>query len=66
MAAAARKSKKEFWLFMREDTNTYGLRQWFHFSVSSRKAERYKFRIYKFSKYYSLYRDGMKPYICED
>ena len=51
---------------MREDTNTYGLRQWFHFSVSSRKVERYKFRIYKFSKYYSLYRDGMKPYICED
>lgn len=48
---------------MREDTNTFGLRQWFYYSVTNKKAGRYKFRIYKFSKYYSLYKDGMKPFI---
>ena len=47
---------------MREDTNTHGLRQWFYFQVMNRKAMKAKFRIYKFSKYYSLYRLGMKPF----
>lgn len=48
---------------MREDTNSYGLRQWYYFCVSNKKQGRYKFRIYKFSKFYSLYKDGMKPFI---
>lgn len=48
---------------MREDTNTYGLRQWFYFSVINRKPGKYKFRICKYSKFYSLYREGMKPFI---
>ncbi len=48
---------------MREDTNTYGLRQWYYFSVTNHKSGKYKFKIFKFSKYYSLYRDGMKPFI---
>lgn len=48
---------------MREDTNTHGLRQWFYFQAINRKAMKVKFRIYKFSKYYSLYRLGMKPFI---
>lgn len=30
----------------------------------NRKAGRYKFRIYKFSKRYSLYKEGMKPFCC--
>ncbi len=24
---------REYWLYMREDTNTHGLRQWFFFEV---------------------------------
>lgn len=48
---------------MREDTNTIGLRQWFYFAVTNRKIGRFKFRIYKFSKFYSLYKDGMKPFV---
>ena len=63
LAAVNRISQNEFWLFMREDTNTHGLRQWFYFQVSNRKAMKTKFRIYKFSKYYSLYRQGMKPFV---
>lgn len=47
---------------MREDTNTFGLRQWFYFSVANSKAEKYKFRIYKFNKAFSLYKNGMKPF----
>lgn len=66
LAAAARKSQREFWLFMREDTNTFGLRQWFYFSVYNKKAGKYKFRIYKYSKYYSLYKEGMKPFVRDN
>lgn len=48
---------------MREDTNTHGLRQWFYFVATNRKQIKIKFRVYKFTKSYSLYRLGMKPYI---
>jgi len=48
---------------MREDTNTFGLRQWFFFEVFSNRLMNVTFRIYKFSKKHSLYRQGMKPYI---
>jgi hypothetical protein len=48
---------------MREDTNTHGLRQWYYFQVQNNKPIRVKFKIYKFSKFYSLYNEGMKPYI---
>lgn len=51
---------------MREDTNTFGLRQWYYFSVSNRKPGKYKFKIFKFTKNYSLYKEGMKPFVCED
>lgn len=61
--AAIRIHKREYWLFMREDTNTFGLRQWFFFEVLSNRAMNVTFRVYKFSKKYSLYRRGMKPYI---
>ena len=33
LSAAVRISSKEYWLYMREDTNTHGLRQWFYFEV---------------------------------
>lgn len=56
LGSAAKKSHREYWLFMREDTNTFGIRQWFYFSVYNKKAGRYKFRIYKFTKNYSLYK----------
>jgi hypothetical protein len=46
----------EYWLHMREDTNTKGLRQWFYFEVSNRRPIKIKFRIYKFTRYFSLYR----------
>lgn len=48
---------------MREDTNTKGLRQWFFFEAICNRPSKITFRIYKFSKRYSLYRKGMKPYI---
>lgn len=48
---------------MREDTNTHGLRQWYYFTATNKKQIKVKFRIYKFTKSYSLYRMGMKPYI---
>ena len=48
---------------MREDTNTHGLRQWFFFEVKSRKAGKFKFRVYKYSKRFSLYKHGMKPFV---
>ncbi len=48
---------------MREDTNTFGLRQWFYYSVSNKKAGKFKFRVYKYSKYYSLYKEGMRPFV---
>ena len=48
---------------MREDTNTFGLRQWYFFNITNKKAGKYKFRIYKFSKFYSLYKEGMKPFV---
>lgn len=48
---------------MREDTNTLGLRQWFFFEVTCSRPLTVTFRIYKFTKKYSLYRCGMKPYI---
>jgi hypothetical protein len=48
---------------MREDTNTHGLRQWYYFVATNKKPLKIKFRIYKFTKSYSLYRWGMKPYI---
>lgn len=50
---------------MREDTNTLGLRQWFFFEVVSNHPLDVTFRIYKFTKKYSLYRQEMKPYIKE-
>ncbi len=31
LSAVTKINKKEYWLFMREDTNTHGLRQWFYF-----------------------------------
>lgn len=46
----------EYWLYMREDTNTKGLRQWFYFEVANRRPVRLKFRLYRFSRYFSLYR----------
>lgn len=48
---------------MREDTNTFGLRQWFYFSACNKKAGKFKFRVYKYSKYYSLYKEGMRPFV---
>lgn len=48
---------------MREDTNTHGLRQWFYFELKVRKNCKLRLRIYKFSKRFSLYRLGMKPFI---
>jgi len=63
LSAASRISLHEYWLYMREDTNTHGLRQWYYFVVTNRKPIKVKFRIYKFTKSYSLYRMGMKPYI---
>ena len=56
LLAATKVNSKEYGLYMREDTNTHGLRQWFFFQVTNRKPITIKFRIYKFSKYYSLYR----------
>ena len=48
---------------MREDTNTHGLRQWYYFQVKCRRSMRLRLRIFKFSKRFSLYRLGMKPYV---
>lgn len=50
-------------MFTREDTNTHGLRQWFYFEVKCNRSMRVRLRVYSFSKHYSLYRSGMKPYI---
>ena len=61
--AAVRMGSREYWLFMREDTNTHGLRQWFYFEAKSRRACKVKFRVLRFSKRFSLYRVGMKPYV---
>lgn len=61
--AAVRVSSKEYWLYMREDTNTHGLRQWFYFEARARKTCRIRLRVYKFSKRYSLYREGMRPFV---
>lgn len=63
LAAVSKINPLEYHLFMREDTNTHGLRQWYYFQAQSRKPATAKFRIYKFTKPYSLYRFGMKPYI---
>lgn len=61
--AAVRIGSREYWLFMREDTNTHGLRQWFYFEMRSRRNCKIRLRIYKFSKRFSLYRQGMRPYV---
>lgn len=53
---AMRINQHEYWLYMREDTNTKGLRQWFYFEVSNRRPTKIRFRVYKFSRYFSLYR----------
>ena len=63
LSAASRISSSEYWLYMREDTNTHGLRQWYYFRIKTRKPIKLKLRVYKFTKYYSLYRIGMRPYI---
>lgn len=48
---------------MRQDTNTHGLRQWFFFEMRVRRDCKIKLRIYKFSKKFSLYKFGMKPFV---
>lgn len=55
--------RREYYVLMREDTNSNGLRQWFYFQASCGKPLTASFRIYKFTKRYSLYSKGMKPYI---
>lgn len=51
-----RLSPTEYTLWLREDTNTKGQRQWYFFEVFNKKPCRCRFRIYKFTKYFSLYR----------
>ena len=63
LSAVARISASEYYLYMREDTNTHGLRQWYYYQIRNLRATKVKFRIYKFSKSHSLYRYGMKPYV---
>ena len=48
---------------MRVDTNTYGHRQWFYFSIKNKMKKTIKINIYRFRKPYSLYQRGMKPYV---
>lgn len=48
---------------MRVDTNTYGHRQWFYFSIKNKTRKTIKLNIYRFKKPYSLYQRGMKPYV---
>jgi hypothetical protein len=62
-SSVVRVSKSEYYVFMREDTNTHGLRQWFYFLVTCNRPIKAHIRIYKFNKKYLLYREGMKPYI---
>jgi hypothetical protein len=63
VSAVVRASKKDYYVFIREDTNSHGLRQWYYFQAKCNRAMKAHFRIYKFTKKYSLYRYGMKPYI---
>lgn len=48
---------------MRVDTNTYGHRQWFYFSIKNKMKKVVKLNIYRFKKAYSLYQRGMRPYV---
>lgn len=47
---------------MKVDTNTYGHRQWFYFSVKSQLKTTVKLNIFRFKKRISLFQKGMKPY----
>lgn len=54
----------EYNLYIRVDTNTQGHRQWYFFSVWSRRKESpsYRFNVHRFRKKDSLYVRGMRPY----
>lgn len=51
---------------MKVDTNTYGHRQWFYFSIKSFEKQTVKLNIYRFVKRWSLFQKGMKPYGSKD
>lgn len=63
ISSVVRAAKNEYYAFMREDTNTHGLRQWYYFQAKCNRPMKICFRIYKFNKRCLLYREGMKPYI---
>jgi hypothetical protein len=51
---------------MKVDTNTYGHRQWFYFSMKSLAKQTVKINIYRFKKRCSLFQKGMRPYGSSD
>lgn len=63
LSSVVRAAKNEYYAFMREDTNTHALRQWYYFQARCNRPMKVCFRVYKFSKRCLLYREGMKPYI---
>jgi len=55
-----RVKEREYDLYMRSDSNTYGHRQWFYFSVQAETKGTLRFNIVNFTKRSSLYTQGMR------